>query len=100
MEKLTGEDGRMALDIFIEYNLKMMVFSGALAAVSELEHGWWCVQFPGSDPRRIPYECVMLLAEGFHLGVKHYHDYRVQQRELAECLAEVDAEMAAAKSTE
>jgi len=97
MEKLTGANSRMALDLFIEYNMKMMVFSGALAAATEMEHGWWCVQFPGSDPRHIPYECAMLLAEGFNLGVKHYHDYRREQRELAVCLAEVDAEEAVVK---
>lgn len=92
MEPLTGADGRQALDMFIDHNLRMMVLSGALVAASEMEHGWWCIQYDGGDPIQIPHECAMMLADGFHLGVKHYHDYRVQQRELAECLAEVDAE--------
>ena len=85
--------------MFIEYNLKMMVFSGALAGASKMENGWWCVQFENGDPTTIPHECASMLAHGFHLGVKHYHDYRAEQRELAKCLAEVDAE-AAAKSKE
>lgn len=95
MEKLTGADSREALDLFIEYNLKMMVFSGALADAYMMDHRWWCIQFENADPATIPHECASMLAHGFHLGVKHYHDYRVEQRELAVCLAEVDAEEAA-----
>jgi len=92
MEKLTGADGKQALDIFIDHNLKMMVLSGALVAASEMEHGWWCVQFAGGDPQSVPHECAMMLANGFHLGVEHYHDYRREQRELAALMAEDDAE--------
>lgn len=95
MEPLTGADSRQALDIFIDHNLRMMVLSGALAAASLQEHGWWCVQFAGGDPQNISHDNAMMLAYGFRLGITHYHDYRLQQRELAECLVEVDAEEAA-----
>jgi len=95
MEKLTGADSREALEIFIHHNLKMMALSGALADAYAMEHGWWCVQFADSDPTPVPHECAMMLANGFHLGVKHYHDYRAQQRGIAKCLAQVDAEEAA-----
>ena len=93
-EKLTGAESREELDMFIEYNLKMMTFSGALASASRAENGWWCIQFPSSDHRLIPYECAMMLAVGFRYGIEHYHDYRRAQRDLAVCLAEVDAERA------
>ena len=92
MEPLTGADGRQAVDHFIDHTLRMMVFSGALAAASIQKHGWWCVQFAGGDPQNISHDNAMMLAHGFRLGITHYHDYRREQRELAECLAEVDAE--------
>jgi len=97
MEKLTGADSREALDIFINHNLKMMVLSGALVAASESEHGWWYIQYPGGDPQLIPHACAMMLADGFRLGTTYYHNYRREQRELAVCLAEVDAEEAVVK---
>lgn len=95
MEPLTGADSRKALDLFIDHNLKMMVFCGALVAACQAENGWWCVQYAGGDPQLIPHEYATALTEGFHLGVTRYHEYRVAQRELAVCLAEVDAEEAA-----
>jgi hypothetical protein len=94
-EPLTGADSRRALDIFIDYNLRMMVLCGALVAACQAENGWWCVQYAGGDPQLVPHEYATALADGFHLGVKHYHEYRQQQRELAVCLTEVDAEMEA-----
>ena len=91
-EPLTGADSRQALDLFIDHILKMMVLSGALVAACQAENGWWCVQYAGGDPQLVPHEYATALTEGFHLGVKNYHEYRKAQRELAVCLAEVDAE--------
>jgi hypothetical protein len=88
MEPLTGADSRQALDIFIEHTLWMMVHSGALAAASEMENRWWCIQFAGGDPQLVPHECAMMLAYGFRLGTTHYHDYRREQRDLAAIMAE------------
>jgi len=42
-------------------------------------------------------EYAMMLADGFRLGTTYYHNYRREQRELAVCLAEVDAEEAVVK---
>ncbi len=97
MEPLTGADGRQAVDHFIDHTLRMMVFSGALAAASLQKHGWWCVQFAGGDPQDISHDNAMMLAYGFRLGTTHYHDYRREQRELALLMDEdeVDAEEAA-----
>lgn len=92
MEKLTGADGRQAMDHFIDHTLRMMVLSGALAAASLQKHGWWCVQFAGGDPQDISHDNAMMLAYGFRLGITHYHDYRREQRELAALMAEEEAE--------
>ena len=90
-QKLSLEQSRQALEIFIDQNLRMMVLSGALAAAREMEHGWWCVQFAGGDPQSIDHTNAMMLANGFWLGTEHYHDYRREQREIAAIIAEDEA---------
>ena len=90
--KLSIEDSRQALDIFIDQTLRMMVLSGALAAASQQKNGWWCTQDAGGDPHMIPHECATSLAWGFHLGVKHYHEYRKAMRGINELIAEDKAE--------
>lgn len=81
-------DQRVALDMFIEETLRMAKLSGALVEVAEMEHGWWCVQFAGGDPQSISHDNAMMLAQGFRLGVTHYHDYRRTQREIGAIMAE------------
>ena len=90
-QKLSLEESREALELYIEHNLRMMVLSGALASASEMEHGWWCVQFAGGDPQSISHSHAMMLANGFRLGITYYHDYRKEMREIAEIIAEDDA---------
>lgn len=81
--KLSVPEQREELNMFIDHTLRMMVLSEALVSAQEAEHGWWCVQFAGGDPELIPHECAMMMAYGFRLGTKHYHDYRRMQRVLA-----------------
>lgn len=84
---------RELLDMYIEQELGMMVACGAIVAAKEMEHGWWCIQFAGEDPALVEHGLAMMLAAGFGLGTKHYHDYRRAQRELKAIMDE-DAEEA------
>lgn len=70
------------LDKYIDYNLRMMVLSGALVATRKLEHGWWCVQFEGGDPIEVDHSLAMMLARGFALGVKYSNNYKDVKRDL------------------
>jgi len=80
------------IDMFIEQELRMMVCSGALVAASERKNRGWCVQFAGGDPEDISRWNALMLAHGWHLGTKHYHNYRQAQRRLAELMEEDETE--------
>lgn len=95
MIKIPRTEHRAALDIFIENTLRMMKLSEALAEAVQQENGWWCIEFPGSDPRMLDHTSVLLLTYGFRLGVEHYHEYRKEMREIAELIAEDAANEAA-----
>lgn len=84
-------DQRIALNMFIEETLRMAKLSGALVEAIEVERGWWWVQFAGGDPQTITHDNAMMLAYGFRLGTKYYHDYRRTQREIATIMAEDEA---------
>lgn len=93
--KMPIEDQRSVLDMFIEQTLRMMVLSGALVAAAEQEHKWWCIQYEGGDPQLVPHECAMMLADGFQLGIKHYHAYQKELREIGQIMAEDAVEQGA-----
>lgn len=93
--KIPIADQRIALDMFIWETLTMAKQSGALVAVAEAESKWWCIQFAGGDPQLVSHDNAMMLAQGFRLGVTHYHDYRRTQREIAAIMAEDEVEQGA-----